>query len=248
MCTRDSTKQFTPDLCSRVTFVNFTVTQSSLQNQCMNALLKSERPDVDKKRADLLKLQGEFKVKIRELEDSLLQALSHVEGSILEDDKVIATLEKIKKESKEIQEQVGKTDEIMQEIDQTSQLYESPGEVAARLFFVLESMGGLHNFYRYSLDLFLEVFDSTIKSAPGLSEEKDPVARLSIISRALFTNAFRKVALGLQEADVLVFALRLAQLSASGDPQQTFDQATLDMLLKGSAEDITKTDKANLAA
>lgn len=31
MITRDSSAKFTPDLCSRVTFVNFTVTQSSLQ-------------------------------------------------------------------------------------------------------------------------------------------------------------------------------------------------------------------------
>ena len=27
---------FAPDLCSRVTFVNFTVTRSSLQDQCLN--------------------------------------------------------------------------------------------------------------------------------------------------------------------------------------------------------------------
>ncbi len=49
---------FAPDLCSRVTFVNFTVTRSSLQSQCLNQVLKAERPDVDKKRSDLLKLQG----------------------------------------------------------------------------------------------------------------------------------------------------------------------------------------------
>lgn len=35
MITRDSTAKFTPDICSRVTFVNFTVTPSSLQNQCL---------------------------------------------------------------------------------------------------------------------------------------------------------------------------------------------------------------------
>lgn len=28
--------EFAPDLCSRVTFVNFTVTRSSLQSQCLN--------------------------------------------------------------------------------------------------------------------------------------------------------------------------------------------------------------------
>lgn len=32
MITKNSEAKFTPDLCSRVTFVNFTVTQSSLEN------------------------------------------------------------------------------------------------------------------------------------------------------------------------------------------------------------------------
>lgn len=54
--------EFPPDLCSRVTFVNFTVTRSSLQSQCLNEVLKAERPDVDEKRSDLLKLQGEADV------------------------------------------------------------------------------------------------------------------------------------------------------------------------------------------
>lgn len=53
--------EFPPDLCSRVTFVNFTVTRSSLQSQCLNEVLKAERPDVDEKRSDLLKLQGELR-------------------------------------------------------------------------------------------------------------------------------------------------------------------------------------------
>lgn len=40
--------------------MNFTVTRSSLQSQCLNEVLKAERPDVDEKRSDLLKLQGRF--------------------------------------------------------------------------------------------------------------------------------------------------------------------------------------------
>ncbi|KAG7251430.1 hypothetical protein CRUP_005404, partial [Coryphaenoides rupestris] len=45
LSTRDPTVEFPPDLCSRVTFVNFTVTRSSLQSQCLNKVLKAERPD-----------------------------------------------------------------------------------------------------------------------------------------------------------------------------------------------------------
>jgi len=35
----------------------------------LNIFLKEERPDIDKKRNDIVKLQGEFKVKLRLLED-----------------------------------------------------------------------------------------------------------------------------------------------------------------------------------
>ena len=53
--------------------VNFTVTRSSLQMQCLNQVLKAERPDIDQKRSDLLKLQGEFQLRPRHLEKDLLQ-------------------------------------------------------------------------------------------------------------------------------------------------------------------------------
>lgn len=84
--------EFPPDLCSRVTFVNFTVTRGSLQSQCLNQVLKAERPDVDSKRSDLLKLQGEFLLRLRHLEQSLLQALNEVKGRILDDDRLLKYL------------------------------------------------------------------------------------------------------------------------------------------------------------
>ena len=87
LSTRDPTVEFPPDICSRVTFVNFTVTRSSLQSQCLNQVLKAERPDVDKKRSDLLKLQGEFALRLRQLEKSLLTSLNESKGRILDDDR-----------------------------------------------------------------------------------------------------------------------------------------------------------------
>ena len=52
-----------------------------------NQVLKAERPDVDEKRSDLLKLQGEFNLRLRQLEKSLLQALNDTKGRILDDDR-----------------------------------------------------------------------------------------------------------------------------------------------------------------
>jgi dynein heavy chain 1, cytosolic len=123
LSTRDPTVEFPPDICSRVTFVNFTVTRSSLQSQCLNQVLKAERPDIDEKRSDLLKLQGEFHLRLRQLEKSLLQALNDAKGKILDDDSVIATLETLKHEAAEISKKVEETDKVIGEIEAVSQQY-----------------------------------------------------------------------------------------------------------------------------
>jgi len=51
-----------------------------------------ETPEIDSKRINLMKLQGEYVVKLRQLEDALLDSLNSVVGSILENEQVIATL------------------------------------------------------------------------------------------------------------------------------------------------------------
>ena len=106
LTTRDNTSQFTPDLCSRVTFVNFTITPSSLQSQCLTKVLKARAPDVDARRGGLLKLQGELQARLRQLEEQLLLELSSVSGNILDNDAIIKSLETLKNEAADVTTQV----------------------------------------------------------------------------------------------------------------------------------------------
>lgn len=84
--------------------------------QCLNQVLRSERPDIDEKRNDLLKLQGEFAVRLRQLEKALLGALNESKGKILDDNSVISTLEKLKNEAKEVARKAAETDQVMKEV------------------------------------------------------------------------------------------------------------------------------------
>jgi dynein heavy chain 1 len=77
MVTRDATAHFTPDLCSRVTMVNFTVTLAGLSAQCMSKIMGVERPDVEERRANAVKQQGEFQVALRAKEAALLECISN---------------------------------------------------------------------------------------------------------------------------------------------------------------------------
>jgi len=86
------------------------VIRSSFHSQCLNSVLKAERPDIDEKRSDLVKLQGEYHLRLRQLEKSLLQALNYVKGKILDDDSVVTSLQSQKKEALEIGKKVEETD------------------------------------------------------------------------------------------------------------------------------------------
>lgn len=186
LSTRDPTVEFPPDICSRVTFVNFTVTRSSLQSQCLNQVLKAERPDIDEKRSDLLKLQGEFHVRLRQLEKSLLQALNDAKGRILDDDSIISTLEKLKTEAAEISRKMEETDKVMTEVETVSQQYLPLSQACSSIYFTLEGLNQIHFLYQYSLQFFLDIYNDVLINNPSLNSITDPNARLTLITRALF--------------------------------------------------------------
>lgn len=212
MITRDPSCQFTPDLCSRVTFLNFTITPSSLQNQILSIILKSERPEVEKKKEDLIKAQREYKLQLRQLEESLLQALNS-EGNLLENDQVMTKLEDIKRKSEDITKEVSKTDEIMRELELTSNEYLHIANMASRIFFSMESLDNIHYLYKYSLAFFMDVLNSIIKS-PKLEAitKTNYLQRQEFIIKELFLEIYHRVGFGLLNQDSLIFAMRLAQI------------------------------------
>ena len=127
------------------------MTRSSLQSQSLDQVLKVERPDTDKKRSDLTRVQGEFRLRLRFLERSLLQALNESSGNILDDDKVIETLETLKREAAEITKKVEETDVIMQKVDQVTAQYLPLAQACSSTFFILEHLSNINHFYQFSL-------------------------------------------------------------------------------------------------
>eukprot|EP01035_Chromulina_nebulosa_P017680 gene17680-23270_t len=117
LLTRNPLAKFPPDLCSRVSIINFTITPASLESQVLSAILKSERPDVDTKKNEILLLQSQQSIKIRELEEVLLNKISAVQGGILDDDSVIQNLEVIKAESTQLNTEVEKTEDASSKVD-----------------------------------------------------------------------------------------------------------------------------------
>lgn len=186
--------------------------------------MKAERPDIDEKRSDLLKLQGEFHLRLRQLEKSLLQALNDAKGKILDDDSVITTLETLKQEAADISKKVEETDKVIAEIETVSQQYMPLSQACSNMYFTMDSLNQIHFLYQYSLKMFLDIFTSVLSQNPKLSGIADYTQRLSLITSDLFSVCYERVARGMLHADRLTFALLLCRIHLKGvSTESTYD-------------------------
>jgi len=212
LMTRDPATQFTPDLLSRVTFVNFTVTPASLQAQALSNILKAERPDVDARRTEVLRLQGEQNVKLRGLEDKLLETLSSVQGNILDDDSVVKVLETLKTEASQVTSEAEKTAEVMATVEATSQLYEPLALSCSRVYFCLQKLASVHFLYQFSIHSFLRLVAFVLQQGGQDHSITEAGARVKMLQKMLFGEVARRSGRSLLNEDKLLFACRLAQI------------------------------------
>lgn len=231
LSTRDPSAVFSPDICSRTTFVNFTVTRSSLQTQALNDVLKAERPDVEQRRINLVKMQGEFNTHLRGLEKRLLQALNQSRSNILDDDVVIETLETLKNEAAEISRKMTETEGVMAEVETITLQYKKIARACSAVFTVLEQLHYLNHFYQFSLQYFLDIFNSVLHRNPHISSVKDHSSRADIVLRDLFVQTYHRTSLGLLQKDRITLGLLLAQAS----PYE-MDSQLLETVLDTSCE------------
>lgn len=231
LLTRNPFARFSPDLCSRVTTINFTITPASLESQVLSEILRSERPDVDKRRSDMLKLQGEQNAKMRELEDHLLNRISAVQGAILDDNTVIDSLEGIKAEAAQLSREVSKTSDIMEEVKLVSNTYVSLAQAVSNVYFTLESLGEVNALYQFSLQFFLSIVHGVLNQGKGKASSRS----LEELRASLFKELSRRVLPGLLYVDKVVFLTRLGQIVTSGTGAD-LSIAETDFLTKGPSQ------------
>lgn len=101
---------------------------------------------------NVLSFLGEFQLKLRHLEKSLLQALNESKGKILDDNSIITHLETLKKEAAEVAKKVEETDVIMAEVETVSQQYVPLAMSCSSIYFTLEALKQVHIYiYIYGL-------------------------------------------------------------------------------------------------
>lgn len=227
LSTRDASIKVVPDVSSRTAIVNFSMTPDSLFSQSLDRILRVESPDIYERRKDLQKIQSGYLVKLRHLEESLLRVLNECDGHILEDDKVIASLETVKREAEIVARKVEEAATAMDHIEEKAKEYTPVARAASDIFFLLQRLSNLHHFYRFSLEFFLQIFGAALEDNNRLGQTEDPTQRQNAILEDLFAITKSRVQQGLLNEDRPVFAVFLAAVYLSALGQAKMARALL---------------------
>nr|XP_046487754.1 dynein axonemal heavy chain 1-like [Neodiprion pinetum] len=203
MTTKLTNPHYTPEVAIKVLLVNFTLTASGLSDQMLALVAMQERPDLEEARGALVIASAEMKQDLKEIEDRILYRLSISEGSAVDDNDLIVTLEASKIKSEEIKEKVEKAEITQAEIDTTRSMYIPVANRARILFFCLSDLQYVDNMYQYSLEWFVNIF---IASMTATDISSDIQVRISTINIHFTFNLFSNVCRSLFEKHKLHFA------------------------------------------
>lgn len=98
--TKLSKPHFAPEVCVKVTMLNFMVTYKGLEDQMLNIVVTHEDPNNMKKRNEAIIRTAANARKKAELEDKILNQIATSETDILEDDVLLETLDESKAQCK----------------------------------------------------------------------------------------------------------------------------------------------------
>jgi dynein heavy chain len=118
MTTKMPNPHYLPEVCIKVTIINFTVTFQGLEEQMLGDVVIQEKPEIEKQRDEIVVTMDHDQRTLKEIENTILKLLSDsTEEQILDEDTLIDVLDNSKTTSKIINERMVKSLEVEEMIN-----------------------------------------------------------------------------------------------------------------------------------
>ncbi len=194
---------YLPEVCIKVTVINFTVTFSGLEDQLLADVVKLERPDIEERKDSLIQSIAADKKQLKNIEDKILRLLSESTGNILDDEVLINTLAESKITSGIISERLAESEVTEREINLTRDSYRSVAVRGSIIYFVVADLALVDPMYQYSLEYFQKMFSMCIEKADA---GHDLESRLSNLFDYITFFMYNNICRGLFEAHKIMFS------------------------------------------
>jgi dynein heavy chain, axonemal len=194
MTTKLSNPHYPPEVCVKVSLVNFAITFTGLEDQLLGVVVVEEMPEMEEKKNSLVVSNARMKKELQELEDLILYMLSNSQGNILDDHKLIETLATSKVKSNEIQLKVKEAEKTEVIIDENRNKYRPVSFRGAVLYFCIADLATIDPMYQYSLSWFRNLFVQAIRSAEPSEDIDTRIKTLNdFFTYYVYTNICRSL-------------------------------------------------------
>ncbi|CAF3110570.1 unnamed protein product [Rotaria sp. Silwood2] len=206
MTTKLSNPHYLPEICIKVTIINFSVTKQGLEDQILSDVVRLERPDLDEEMNRLIVTMNNDRNQLKAIEDKILKMLFESEGNILDNEELVNSLNDSKVTSSAIKRRLEETLKTEANISAAREKYRRAAKRGSLLYFVVADLGLIDPMYQFSLRYFTQLFNTTIENS---TKSEDLNQRLQIILDSTTENIYTNVSRGLFEKDKLIFSFLL---------------------------------------
>jgi len=207
LTTKMPNPHYLPEVCIKVTVINFTVTTTGLEDQLLGDVVLQERPDVQEKLNKLVLAMAADAKQMKIIDAAILKGLSESEGNILDDVEFIQTLDDSKIVAGLIKERQVDAVTTLSDIAIIREGYNAAAVRGSIMYFVMANLANIDPMYQYSLAYFKVLFNLCIENS---DKDEDIPTRVDNINNYALKNIYTNVCRGLFEKDKLIFSLLLA--------------------------------------
>lgn len=214
MTTKMPNPNYKAEVSTKVTLVNFTVKENGLEEQLLSVIIQKMEPNLETTRTDLIIKEAQNKIKLKEVDDDILDKLQNAKGSLVDDENVglIDALHTNKALEEEAKRQIDHSQAAMRKTNAARENYRQLGAVASKLYFIVNDFSSLNHMYQFALESYINLFGSNIskylEKNPTLSDSLQE--KLDNISEKHKQEVFRYCCRGLFECDKQLLAFQMA--------------------------------------
>ena len=192
------------DIHSYLCVVNFSFTLSGLTSLLLTITITKEIPELEIQKSNSLLTEENLKTDIYSLENSLLNDLSTSDGNLVENVKLLASLNETKEKSLHISNALEQSKSLQENIDIQRNRFLTLAHKGAQMYFLLESFSQVDHMYRYSLESYICLFKLALECE---SSDLELESKIYQYTTKLQIFVYDYISRSLFKRDILTFAL-----------------------------------------